>query len=77
MTQGLVWTDAQLLLMMDLHECEGLSFQAVADRLGTSKGAIAGAFTRIKRDLAASESGAAPLRPENRDGSQPRRWWRR
>jgi hypothetical protein len=74
-------TDAQLLEALDLHEHCGWTGDQIAARFGTTRGAILGAFKRIRDDLAASEAaGFAPgtgpaVRPGNRDGDLGPRWW--
>lgn len=75
--------DVRLLKMLDLIAHEGLSRQAVADRLGVGRNSVIGQVQRVTqagRDFAAlCEARGEPecqcRKPENRDGGMPRRWW--
>jgi transposase len=70
-----VWTDEQILTMLDLHANEGLSEREIAARFGVTKNVIVGLRGRVRGD----DRKVPDLcqRPENRDGGQGRNWWRR
>ena len=77
---GDLWTDATMLRALDLHERQGLTASAVAERLSgetrmrVSRSAILGLMKRIKDELARVPDTAT--RPENRDGGMQAEWWR-
>jgi transposase len=66
-------TDREVLETMDLHERQGLSMAQVAPRVGRSRSAVCGLVKRIN-DAADAVPDLA-VRPENRDGGMPARWW--
>lgn len=66
-------TDREMLETLDLHERQGLSAAQVAARVGRSRSAVLGLVKRIN-DAADAVPDRA-LRPENRDGGMPARWW--
>lgn len=63
-------TDEDLLEMMHLHENEGLPYAAIAERMGRTRNAVAGAISRVRREIA--NDSTAHL-----DGTMPPRWWKR
>lgn len=70
---GVEWTDRQMLDALDLMERQGLSGAEVAVRVGRSRAAVLGMVKRIRDDLAAVPD--LTVKPENRDGAMPARWW--
>lgn len=67
------WSDSEILEALDLHERQGLSFDAVAQRMGRSRGAVAGIVGRVSG--AADAEPDLAVKPANRDGGMPARWW--
>lgn len=59
-------TDRQLLHALDLAE-DGVQYQEIAERLGTTKGAIAGHINRCR-------SGVDKIGPA-KDGTMPKYWY--
>lgn len=64
-------SDEDILEVLDLHEGEGMKFSDIAKKFGRTKGVIAGAISRVKRELAQTDEDG------NKNGTMPRGWWRR
>ena len=65
------WHEQEILKILDLHENDGLSYTQIANRLGVTKGMIAGLIANIKRQLKATDPDG------NQNGTMPRRWGKR
>lgn len=65
------WHEQEILNVLDLHENDGLSYTQIANRLGVTKGMIAGLIANIKRQLKKTDPDG------NLNGTMPRRWWKR
>ncbi|GGG77680.1 hypothetical protein GCM10011415_28240 [Salipiger pallidus] len=64
--------DGHILQMLHLRDHEGMTAYAIGKRCGTSRGGVAGRFKRIRDD----EQPCACIKPENKDGALPPRWWK-
>jgi hypothetical protein len=73
MTGAPQWTDAELLRVLHLNEVDGLSCVQIAQRFGVTRNAIVGITNRIRADMRKVPDRA--VKPENRDGGMPARWW--
>ncbi len=70
---GHSWTDAEMLLALDMFDNEGLSARAIAANFGVTRNAVIGKLAQIRKDDALVRDAAR--KPENRDGGMPRLWW--
>lgn len=61
------YSDAELLLVLELRRVEGLTFAEIAKRLRRSRGSVIGVVRRIDRE-------AGP--GDRHDGTMPPGWWR-
>lgn len=66
--------DLQMLQMLHLLEVERIGPDAVAERFGLTRGAIAG--LRHRTSGAARKAPCACKKAENRDGGMPALWWK-
>ena len=71
MSARMEWTDAMILQALDMHERQGPAADLVGQRFGVSRSAVLGLIKRI-RD---ADVPCGCVRPENRDGGMPARWW--
>lgn len=62
--------DLQILHMLEVERAGGT---AVAARFGMTRSAVQGLAYRM--NTAATREPCACVRPENRDGGMPARWW--
>lgn len=76
--RAMVWTDAQMLDVLDLIDEFGWPASRVAERYGVSRNSIIGLRHRILSDLKESERAPGPeaAQPENCDGGMVQGWWR-
>jgi len=65
------WSDTQILEMLHLAECEGLTREEVARRFSTTKNAMVGLLGRINKATDESDPDG------NQNGTMPERWWKR
>ena len=72
-----VFTDEELLIALHWRDHDGLSTRQIGERLGRTKNAVIGAFTRIERDTDAADVSPhlngtlGPLWWQNRAATQP------
>lgn len=70
------WSDVDTLKVLHLSEVEQLPASVIGKRYGVTKSAILGLMNRVRTDLRLTEHGPeVAVRPENRDGGMPLRWW--
>lgn len=67
--------DEALLARLDMRHNEGLTVQQISDRTGVTYGTIVGQFREVR--IASEKHGCQAERPENKDESQARFWWKR
>lgn len=67
MPKGRPATEEEILHILDLHENEGLTCEAIGNRTGRTKNSIVGMIYRIKK----------ATKPSEHDGTMPRKWWAR
>lgn len=65
-------SDEQILMVGHLRENEGMTFNAIAERMGMSRNSVAGIMSRLRRDPGPSVC----RKSENCDGGMPPLWWR-
>jgi hypothetical protein len=63
------WTDAEILMALDLRDHDGLSYAAVGRYLGRTRNSVLSMLRRVDRDTDRTD-----LSP-HLNGSLPRGWW--
>lgn len=67
------WTDREVLEILDMNQRQGLSAAVIAVRFRCSRASICGLLYRVNKDADAVADVA--VKPANRDGGMPARWW--
>ncbi len=70
------WSDEQILDVMDRHERCGESTTAIAMSYGKTRNTTLGLIFRVRKAQAGHNDDKV-VKPENRDGGMPARWWDR
>jgi transcriptional regulator len=65
--------DIQVLEILYLRECCGWTAASVAHELGTTRNADIGHTNRIRTEH--EQVACTCVKPENKDGGMPERWW--
>lgn len=72
-----VWSDEDILEILDLHERHGMTASEIARRKGASRSAICGLIYRANFDTDRAEVGSTVAKPANMDGGMPACWWKK
>lgn len=68
-------SDQQVLTMLDLRDYEHFTAAQIGHRVARTRMSVIGAMHRVKADDSKQE--CLCVKPENKDGGMPRKWWRK
>lgn len=66
-----MWTDEQILTVLDLKDNEGWTLEQIGQRYGKTRSAIAGLINRVRADEEKHDQEGI------QNGTMPRKWWKR
>lgn len=72
-----VWTDEQVLQILDRYERGRESGADIARTFGVSRSSILGILFRVNGATDLAERGSTVTKPENLDGGMPPCWWKK
>jgi hypothetical protein len=72
-----VWTDEQVLQILDRHERGKESSTDIARTYGVSRSSVLGVLFRVNAATDRAEEGSYVTKPENMDGGMPPCWWKK
>lgn len=72
-----VWTDEQVLQILDRHERGKESATDIARTYGVSRSSVLGVIFRVNAATDLAERGSTAVKSENLDGGMPPCWWKK
>ena len=68
-------SDRIMLEILDRHERLGLTLEIAGAPFRMTRSAVSGVVSRVRIDTNASDRVQLAVKPENRDGGMPEKWW--